>query len=409
VPARARRAISARSVPDLIVTIPVAVGVSRREAEFSTVIDSDVPVVVDRTMTWDWSTYGSHAETAIPAPATTWYFAEGATHTGFQLFYLLQNPSDAAATVAAEFMLPAPRSPVVRSYDIPANTRLTVWANMDPDLAQTDVSAVFTSPMPIIAERAMYLDSPVQTFAAGHEAAGITAPATEWFLAEGATGPYFDLFILFANPNDVPAQCDVDFLLPDGSVIPRDATIAPRSRENIWVDAEGGVLADTAVATKVICDEPVVVERAMWWPGPTVTTWTEAHVSSGATTTGTSWALAEGEQGGARAVDTYILIANMSDFDGLVHVTLLFEDREPMERSYVVTANSRMNVAVGAPVDYGGFGEAVAGTRFGAVVESVTPTWSSARAELIVERSMYSNASGVVWAAGTNALATKLQ
>jgi hypothetical protein len=107
-------------------------------------------------------------------------------------------------------------------------------------------------------------------------------------------------------------------------------------------------------------------------------------------------------------VETYILIANMSDFDGLVTVTLLFEDREPLERLYVVSANSRMNVAVGAPLDHGGFGEAVAGTRFGAVVESVAPAWSPAPAELIVERSMYSNAGGVVWAAGTNAPATKL-
>jgi len=30
-------------------------------------------------------------------------------------------------------------------------------------------------------------------------------------------------------------------------------------------------------------------------------------------------------------------------------------------------------------------------------------------AALVVERAMYANANGVVWAAGTNALATKLQ
>ena len=67
------------------------------KAEFSTVVESDVPVVVDRTMTWDATGYGSHAETAIAAPATTWYLAEGATHSGFDLFYLLQNPNATAA------------------------------------------------------------------------------------------------------------------------------------------------------------------------------------------------------------------------------------------------------------------------------------------------------------------------
>ena len=39
------------------------------------------------------SHHGSHGEHALEAPATTWYFAEGATHSGFDLFYLLYNPS----------------------------------------------------------------------------------------------------------------------------------------------------------------------------------------------------------------------------------------------------------------------------------------------------------------------------
>ena len=49
-------------------------------AEFSTLVEADVQVVVDRTMTWDPSGYGSHAERGIlTRTATTWYFAEGAT------------------------------------------------------------------------------------------------------------------------------------------------------------------------------------------------------------------------------------------------------------------------------------------------------------------------------------------
>ena len=46
-----------------------------------------------------------------------------------------------------------------------------------------------------------------------------------------------------------------------------------------------------------------------------------------------------------------------------------------------------------------------ANRRYGAVVDSLGAT----PAALVVERAMYSNANGVVWAAGTNALATKLQ
>ncbi len=76
----------------------------------------------------------------------------------------------------------------------------------------TDVSAVIESVdgVPIIVERAMYRSNQGRVFNAGHESAGITTPATRWFLAEGATGPYFDLFVLLANPNGVDAQALVD-------------------------------------------------------------------------------------------------------------------------------------------------------------------------------------------------------
>ena len=43
-------------------------------------------------------------------------------------------------------------------------------------------------------------------FSAGHESAAVRAPALQWFLAEGATGPYFDEFILIANPRQGPRQ-----------------------------------------------------------------------------------------------------------------------------------------------------------------------------------------------------------
>ena len=64
---------------------------------------------------------------------------------------------------------------------------------------------------------------------------------------------------------------------------------------------------------------------------------------------------------------------------------------------------------VGAPEDVGGFGSAIAGLRFGCVVESLVATGGTLPAQIVVERAMYSNAGGVVWAAGTNAAATKLQ
>ena len=44
------------------------------------------------------------------------------------------------------------------------------------------------------------------------------------------------------------------------------------------------------------------------------------------------------------------------------------------------------------------------GTRFSAIVESVGAT----PAPIVVERAMYWNANGIIWAAGSNLLATRL-
>ena len=145
---------------------------------------------------------------------------------------------------------------------------------------------------------------------------------------------------------------------------------------------------------------PIVVERSMWWPGTSVT-WTEAHNSPGATATGTMWAVADGEVGVApAATETYYLVANLSAAAGVVKVTLLFEDGGPaLSRAFDVGANSRFNVSIRDE-----FPSAI-GRRFGGIVESVGAT----PAPLVVERAMSSNQGAVTWAAGSNALATRLQ
>jgi hypothetical protein len=287
----------------------------------------------------------------------------------------------------------------VRTYPVGRNSRFNIWVNAEPGLASTDVSAVFDSDLPIIVERAMYLDQAGRMFGAGHESAGVTAPATAWFLPEGATGDYFDLFVLIANPADTPAAVTATFLLPNGPPVVRHYAVGPQSRFNIWVDTEDPLLADTAVSTIVESTNgvPIIVERAMWWPGPTAGTWAEAHSTAGLTSTGKTWALAEGEVGGSRSVETYILIANRGPADA-ARVTLFYEDGGTESKEFPLSGSSRMNVAVAAEFPNS------AGRRFGTIVEALGPA-----PQIAVERAMYSNAGGVTWAAGTNAVATKLE
>jgi hypothetical protein len=346
----------------------------------------------------------------IAAPATTWYLAEGSTSDPFTLFYLVLNPNPSPATVTVTYLRPAPAAPLEKVYVVAPTSRFNIAVDDEtfPDasgerlLAGTDVSARLTSTLPIVVERAMYLSREGQPFAAGHSSGGVTAPATSWFLAEGATGSFFDLFVLIANPQPTAAAIEARYATTAGVVLTKTYTVAPNSRQTIWVDEEtfpgqGKALADAAISTTITSTNgvPIIVERTMWWPQGV---WYETHNSPGATATGTRWGLAEGEAGGADDTQTYILIANTSPVAGDVQVTLLFEDGTTAAKTFTVGANSRFNVSVAGEF------EAVVGRRFGAIVESV----GASPVQIVVERAMYSNAEGVVWAAGSNTLGTRL-
>ena len=380
---------------------------------FATTIEANTLVIADRTVSWDGTGYGSHAETATESPRTTWYFAEGATTGGFNTFYLLLNPGTSDASVTITY-LRAGMAPRTRTYVVRPGARETVWVNKEAwsdgdSLASAEVSARIDATAPIIAERAMYLDRAGQLFTAGHDSVGLTAPSTRWLLAEGATGTYFDLFILLANPSGTDADVRLRFLLQDGTVVEHAQTVAAMSRATVWVDALGADpaliaanplyarLADTAVSTDVIVDNGVgvLVERAMWWPGGP-DTWAEAHNSGGVTSSALRWALAEGEVGGTRQTQTYVLVSNPGTSPATVTVSLLSESAAPETQTFTVPASSRFNLVPGSDEHFPN----AAGRRFGLTFDSTAP--------IVVERAMYSDLPGAIWSAGTNAVATKL-
>jgi hypothetical protein len=135
----------------------------------------------------------------------------------------------------------------------------------------------------------------------------------------------------------------------------------------------------------------------MWWPA--TLPWIEGHHSAGVTTTGTMWGIARGEVGGPDAADTYVLVANTSPFASSIRVRVLAEDDARVERSFAMPASARVNINIR---DY--FPEMV-GKKFGVVVESV----GAALAQIATEASVYLSVDGVTWAAGSNAVATRLK
>ena len=126
----------------------------------------------------------------------------------------------------------------MRAYTLLPNSRRTIYVDEEPGLDATDLSARIDADRPIFAERAMYMSSGGQSFTGGTASAGITAPALQWFIAEGATGAFFDLFILIGNPSATAAEVTVTYLLPDGTTVERPHQVAAESRLTITVKGE---------------------------------------------------------------------------------------------------------------------------------------------------------------------------
>jgi len=135
----------------------------------------------------------------------------------------------------------------------------------------------------------------------------------------------------------------------------------------------------------------------MYWEGDVVGALGEGHNSSGVTETGKRWGLAEGRVGGPRNFVTYILLANPNTTAAKVRVSYLRENGgAPIVKEYDVPATSRFNIDVRPDMPE------LDNTSFAADIEVLNGV------PIAVERSLYWDARGALWAGGTNALATPL-
>lgn len=357
------------------------------QGAFGVTVGGTATLGVARATTWDGAR-GGHAELATSQPSRRWYFAEGSTAGPFELFLLLLNPGDTDARVGVTF-LRTKGAPIKRTYTIGPGARLSVWVDQEhPDLLATDVAAIVESEdgPAIVAERAMYMAG-AGGFVGGHASLGTTAPRNRWLMAEGATGTFFNLFVMLANPDSRKTAVTLRFRRPDGLLVTHKVTLKPMQRKTVEVAKVSPLLADTAVWTEIDSGKvPIVAERVMWWPG---NKWTDGHVASAADGPSARWLAVGGRSGGSRAHRTYVLIANTEAATQDVRVTVLGPAGPAGTKVFSVPKEARFNVDMSAmfPTVQG---------AYSVLVETV----SGAKA-IVVEQATYWDANGKHWAAGT--------
>src|SRR5262249_52462274 len=156
--------------------------------------------------------------------------------------------------------------PILRTKTIPAHGRLTVNIEPeDPALTNTAVSTHVISSLPILVERSQYWPDPAPQWYEAHNSFGVTAPGTQWALAEGRVGAVDGIvnaqtYILLANPGAVDAHVTIVFLRDDpAGNVTKTFTVKPTSRFNVAIGSGPAVpeLADEHFGALVTSDQPI--------------------------------------------------------------------------------------------------------------------------------------------------------
>ncbi|MBN2027912.1 MAG: FG-GAP repeat protein [Actinobacteria bacterium] len=304
-------------------------------SDVSTRVEGSQPIISERAMYWtpqgQATREGGHDSIGVAEPSPTWYLAEGTTAWGFETYVLVQNPNPDAVDVTMTFMKPGGET---QEYAFPVAGESRYTVNVNQVVPESDVSTTVEASAPVICERSMYRDNK----ALGHDSIGTPSTSRVWFLAEGTTAWGFDEYVLVQNPGLQEAAASVNFMLPDGSVVPYGILIPGQSRFTIHVDEVPGC-EDTDLSTFISSNVPVICERAMYWQG--------ASSPGGHDTIGTPlpcdrWYLAEGTT--AWGFEEYVLVQNPNPEAAVVSFTFMKPDATTEFVSFPVGPNSRFSL-----------------------------------------------------------------
>ncbi|MBU1670854.1 MAG: CapA family protein [Actinobacteria bacterium] len=329
---------------------------------------------------------GGHDVVGCTQAATTWYFAEGTTRTGFNEWVCLYNPADNDTSATFTYML-EDGSTEVKTYELRAASRTTVDVNLELGPGH-DVSIKVDSAAPVVAERPMYFRYNGM-WTGGHDVVGTNGPLPEWFFAEGTCRPGFDPYICIQNPGSGDAAVLVTYMLGDGTTREENLTVGAHSRSTVvprQLLGEGDDAAhDFSAHVETTNGALIVAERPMYfnYKGG----WSGGHDVVGATAPSTAFHFAEGTC--RPGFDPYLCIQNPSDKTSRLRITYMLGSGATQAQSLAISPHSRSTVVVKQVL--GEFDDPA--HDFSASVETTDGS------KVIAERPMYFNYKGA-WTGG---------
>ena len=285
-------------------------------------------------------------------PSSQWkshfYFAEGYTGENFQEYACLENPNAAAAPswVTCTY---SDGTSKTQYYSLNPSSRLTVDINQLAGAGKELSMRVVSSSASVVAERPMYFNYQ-GVWSGGHDVIGATAPAQDWYFAEGTTLAGFDEYVTVLNPQAGAAHLTFRYMVEGAGETDRQATVNAGSRATFKAVDQVG--PDKNVSLNVHSDVPIVAERPMYftYSGLGDHGWTGGHDVVGAVAPVREASFAEGTT--RAGFEEWLCIQNPGSKSIKVDATYYMGPGQgaPLHKTYAVPARERVTVSVNREV-----------------------------------------------------------
>lgn len=329
--------VSLRPLSRSTIAVKEVVG---KDKQVSSKVEAGLKIAVERAtyFVYQDKISGGDCVLGANAPATTWYFAEGYTGSGFDEWICILNPGDSQANLTFAFQTQEEGEKTINGLAVAPHSRGSFKANDLLGGASYQTSLKLTSDQPIVAERPMYFDYSGTAnwhWNGGHCVMGTPSLSNSYYFAEGTTRSGFEEWFTIQNPNTNPITINGSYQVGAGQGFATDKEypVGANSRLTIFVRNEVGSEKD--VSAHFISNDLFLVERPEYFQfqcgsfSPT----TGGHCVVGARSTSDIWYFAEGmsEVGPYGLPDNanppyygyleWLVLGNPGDTDALIEIT----------------------------------------------------------------------------------------
>lgn len=322
--------------------------------ENSVKIESQYPLICERPMYFQYSGIGGYRWTgghdvmgALQADRN-WYFAEGTTLLGFDEYLLVQNPNPVEATLQVTYFVNG-GEPIHRRHVVAANSRYTIYVNLDAGQNVEVSTTVRSENVPVICERSLYFDYAGiygRDWTGGHDIVGANSLGLQFYFAEGYIAPNFDQWLTLVNPGTATANVTLTYYRNGGPIAVTNHHVPGESRYTVFCNADlGDFVAE--ISMRLESDQYILAERPMYfdYAGMAGHSWTGGHDVMGSDGIANDWYFAEGYTG--TDFENWLTIENPNAAAAHIQITYYTRDAGALPvRNHTVAANSRYTIYV---------------------------------------------------------------